>query len=89
MANQRTMQSGLTIHATILVLALIVLGGGKLACAQGVATGGTAEASLQLIRRAGASVVGVAVLLELGFLGGRKRLAPALGGASLDALVAI
>src|SRR5258705_9789557 len=42
MANQRTRQSGLTIHATILVLALIVLGGGKLACAQGVATGGTA-----------------------------------------------
>ena len=40
--NQRTGQSGLTIHATILVLGLIVLGGGKLACAQGVATGGTA-----------------------------------------------
>src|SRR6202142_2456291 len=42
MMNQRTGQSGLTIHATILVLALIVLGAGKLACAQGVATGGTA-----------------------------------------------
>src|ERR1700682_6437168 len=42
MMNQRTGQSGLTIHATILVLALIVLSGGKLACAQGVATGGTA-----------------------------------------------
>ena len=40
--NQRTGQSGLTIHATILVLALIVLGGGKFVCAQGVATGGTA-----------------------------------------------
>ena len=42
MMNQRTGQSGLTIHATILVLALILLGRGKLACAQGVATGGTA-----------------------------------------------
>src|ERR1700687_5292217 len=42
MMNQRTGQSGLTIHATILLLALIVPGGGKLACAQGVATGGTA-----------------------------------------------
>src|ERR1700675_1314175 len=42
MMNQRTGQSGLTIHATILVLALIVLGGGKVVCAQGVATGGTA-----------------------------------------------
>jgi len=40
--NQRPRQSGRTIHATILLLALIVLGGEKLACAQGVATGGTA-----------------------------------------------
>src|ERR1700731_2283342 len=40
--NQLTGQSGLAIHATILVLALIVLGRDKLACAQGVATGGTA-----------------------------------------------
>jgi adenine phosphoribosyltransferase len=54
-----------------------------------LATGGTAEASLQLVRRAGAQVVGVAVLLELGFLGGRERLAPTLAGASLDALIAV
>jgi adenine phosphoribosyltransferase len=54
-----------------------------------LATGGTAEASLELIRRTGAAVVGVAVLLELGFLGGRERLAPALGDAPLDALIAI
>lgn len=40
--NQRPRQSGLTIHTTILILALIVLGGDKLACAQGVATGGSA-----------------------------------------------
>jgi len=54
-----------------------------------LATGGTAEASLDLIRRAGATVAGVAVLLELGFLGGRDRLAPALQGAPLDALLAV
>lgn len=53
-----------------------------------LATGGTAEASVELIRRAGADVAGVAVLLELGFLGGRDRLAPALRGAPLDALIA-
>src|SRR5258708_12608554 len=40
--NQLTGHSGLTIHATILVLALILLGRGKLVWAQGVATGGTA-----------------------------------------------
>jgi adenine phosphoribosyltransferase len=54
-----------------------------------LATGGTAEASLDLIRRAGATVAGVAVLLELGFLGGRERLAPALDSAPLDALLAV
>ena len=43
-----------------------------------LATGGTAEASLQLIRRAGAQVAGLAVLMELGFLGGRERLTRAL-----------
>ncbi|GAA2260796.1 adenine phosphoribosyltransferase [Streptomyces ruber] len=54
-----------------------------------LATGGTAEASLQLVRRAGADVAGVAVLMELGFLGGRARLEPALGGAPLDALLQV
>ncbi|MEK8173245.1 purine phosphoribosyltransferase family protein [Streptomyces sp. M19] len=54
-----------------------------------LATGGTAEASLQLIRRAGAEVAGVAVLLELGFLNGRERLVPTLGGAPLDALITV
>ncbi|MFP3990089.1 adenine phosphoribosyltransferase [Streptomyces sp. E11-3] len=54
-----------------------------------LATGGTAEASLQLIRRAGAEVAGVAVLMELGFLGGRPRLEPALQGAPLDALITL
>ncbi|GGX48543.1 adenine phosphoribosyltransferase [Streptomyces fructofermentans] len=54
-----------------------------------LATGGTAEASLRLIRRAGAEVAGVAVLMELGFLGGRARLEPSLDGAPLEALLAL
>ncbi|NBE51476.1 adenine phosphoribosyltransferase [Streptomyces boluensis] len=54
-----------------------------------LATGGTAEASLQLIRRAGAEVAGLAVLMELGFLGGRPRLEPALEGTPLEALLTV
>ncbi|MFJ9468858.1 adenine phosphoribosyltransferase [Streptomyces caniferus] len=54
-----------------------------------LATGGTADASLQLIRRAGAEVAGVAVLLELGFLAGRERLEPGLKGAPLEALITV
>ncbi|MCX5202543.1 adenine phosphoribosyltransferase [Streptomyces sp. NBC_00237] len=54
-----------------------------------LATGGTAGAALELIRRAGAEVAGVAVLMEIGFLGGRAKLEPVLHGAPLDALIAI
>ncbi|MEU6624528.1 adenine phosphoribosyltransferase [Streptomyces litmocidini] len=54
-----------------------------------LATGGTAEASIELIRRAGAEVAGVAVLMELGFLPGRVRLEPALNGAPLTALITV
>lgn len=54
-----------------------------------LATGGTAEASIELIRRAGAEVAGVAVLMELGFLPGRARLEPALAGAPLTALITV
>ncbi|MEW2612506.1 adenine phosphoribosyltransferase [Streptomyces sp. NPDC047880] len=54
-----------------------------------LATGGTAEASVQLIRRAGAEVAGLAVLMELGFLGGRARLEPVLAGAPLEALLTV
>ncbi|MFD7504548.1 adenine phosphoribosyltransferase [Streptomyces sp. NPDC059850] len=54
-----------------------------------LATGGTAEASLQLIRRAGAQVAGVAVLMELGFLEGRRRLLSALDSAPLEALITV
>ncbi|MEV0092833.1 adenine phosphoribosyltransferase [Streptomyces sp. NPDC050738] len=54
-----------------------------------LATGGTAEASLELIRRAGAQVAGVAVLMELSFLDGRARLEQALRGAPLEALITV
>ncbi|GAA2593252.1 adenine phosphoribosyltransferase [Streptomyces axinellae] len=54
-----------------------------------LATGGTADASVQLIRRAGAEVAGVAMLLELSFLDGRSRVERALEGAPLDALVTV
>lgn len=40
-----------------------------------LATGGTARATADLVRRAGAQVAGFAVLLELSFLHGRARLA--------------
>ncbi len=39
-----------------------------------LATGGTARATAELIRRSGADVTAVAVLLELGFLSGRDGL---------------
>ena len=54
-----------------------------------LATGGTAEASLQLVRRAGAEVAGLAVLMELAFLQGRARVEPALAGAPLAALLVV
>jgi adenine phosphoribosyltransferase len=41
-----------------------------------LATGGTAAATLDLVERAGGSVSGFSVLLELEFLQGRSRLAP-------------
>jgi adenine phosphoribosyltransferase len=50
-----------------------------------LATGGTAQATASLVRRAGADIVGVAVIMELAFLGGRAR----LSGEQLRALVAV
>jgi len=41
-----------------------------------LATGGTARALCDLVESLGAEVVGAAFLIELGFLGGRARLAP-------------
>jgi adenine phosphoribosyltransferase len=40
-----------------------------------IATGGTAEALCRLVESAGAHVAGCAFLIELAFLGGRRRLA--------------
>lgn len=40
-----------------------------------LATGGTAQATVKLLRDLGAEVVGAAFLIELGFLDGRDRLA--------------
>jgi adenine phosphoribosyltransferase len=48
-----------------------------------LATGGTALATVGLVRAAGAEVTGVAVLLELAFLKGRER----LDGVDLRSLV--
>lgn len=47
-----------------------------------LATGGTVAASAQLIERSGGLLVGVAVLMELSFLGGRRT----IGDVSLTAL---
>lgn len=38
-----------------------------------IATGGTAQAAIQLLRRVGAEVVGLAVFIELVFLGGANK----------------
>lgn len=48
-----------------------------------MATGGTAAATVTLVERLGASVAGLAFLIELGFLEGRRK----LGGHAVTALV--
>ena len=50
-----------------------------------LATGGTAAATAELVRRTGATVAGIVVLLELGFLAGRAKL-PGLDVRSLLAV---
>ncbi len=42
-----------------------------------LATGGTAQAAIRLVRKLGGNVVGCAFVIELKSLGGRERLAPA------------
>jgi adenine phosphoribosyltransferase len=48
-----------------------------------LATGGTAAATVELVERAGGTVAGFTVLLELGFLRGRERLTPGMVHAVL------
>jgi adenine phosphoribosyltransferase len=50
-----------------------------------LATGGTAAATAELVRRSGAQIVGVAVLIELSFLSGRSS----LGGLDVRSLLAV
>jgi adenine phosphoribosyltransferase len=50
-----------------------------------LATGGTARATASLVRRAGAQVVGVAVLMELSFLKGRA----AIGDLEVRSLITV
>jgi adenine phosphoribosyltransferase len=50
-----------------------------------LATGGTVEAAAQLLERAGATVAAVVVLMEIGALGGRDRLA----GRRVEALFTV
>ena len=49
-----------------------------------LATGGTAAAAAQLVRRTGADLVGIAVLLEIAALRGRRQ----LEGVDVHALLA-
>ncbi|MDQ2848920.1 MAG: adenine phosphoribosyltransferase [Actinomycetota bacterium] len=51
-----------------------------------LATGGTAAAAVRLLQRAGATVIGVAVAIELVDLGGRARLPPAVPVAAIRRL---
>jgi adenine phosphoribosyltransferase len=50
-----------------------------------LATGGTAAATAELVRRTGAAVAGIVVLLEIGFLAGRGK----LGDLDVRALLAV
>jgi len=50
-----------------------------------LATGGTAEATLGLVERAGGTVTGFTVLIELAFLHGRDR----VGGRDVHALLTV
>lgn len=54
-----------------------------------LATGGTIGATIELVRRAGADIVGVSVLMELGFLGGRAKLVSQLADTAVRSFVTI
>jgi adenine phosphoribosyltransferase len=61
----------------------VVKGGRVLIVDDLLATGGTAGAAAELVRAAGGEVVACAFVIELAFLGGRKRLVP----TPVDALI--
>ncbi|MCF2529035.1 adenine phosphoribosyltransferase [Yinghuangia soli] len=54
-----------------------------------LATGGTVAATIDLVRRTGAEVAGVSVLLELGFLPGRAKLAGLLPDESVRSFITV
>jgi adenine phosphoribosyltransferase len=54
-----------------------------------LATGGTAAAAVSLAQTAGATVLGLSVLLELSFLGGRAAVAAAHPGLDVHALLTV
>lgn len=54
-----------------------------------LATGGTVVAAAELLSGAGANLVGVSVVLELGGLGGRTRIANTHSSLSLHALLTV
>jgi adenine phosphoribosyltransferase len=54
-----------------------------------LATGGTAVAAANLVRDAGAVPVGLAVLMELGFLHGRERFAEAAPEVGIHTLLTV
>ena len=51
-----------------------------------LATGGTVVAAAELLRRAGAEVIGVAVIMEIAALGGRARIADGFAGIPVHAV---
>src|SRR5262245_9119529 len=62
-------------HATLELPAAVLSSGARVAVIDDVlATGGTVDATCQLVERAGATVSVVSVVLELAALGGRDRL---------------
>jgi adenine phosphoribosyltransferase len=54
-----------------------------------LATGGTASAAVELVKRAGAVPVGLSVLLELSFLPGRATVVAAHPGLDVHALLTV
>lgn len=54
-----------------------------------LATGGTAAAAAHLVRACGAELVGISLLLELAFLGGRAALEQAVPGVPVSCLLTV